>query len=215
MEAFIADGKFIDMEDLTKKYENKPAQLKSIIENTKTHFCKVRNVMLYEDPEYMSKKSSSTESSKDSKRQISSDRTSKASKVPKITAECGEPEDLSAGQVKMLTKEAEALSTPEKALNDLLEEAGKESIAAMIAAPVLAKLKLAIASVDAQRKSIELCVENKNGDVPSILKELKEAKSEAANTAKIMRAQLVVAKSLAVPAAPAPAGEGPPLAAAA
>ena len=89
------------------------------------------------------------------------------------------------------------------------------SIAAMIAAPVLAKLKLAIASVDAQRKSIELCVENKNGDVPSILKELKEAKSEAANTAKIMRAQLVVAKSLAVPAAPAPAGEGPPLAAAA
>ena len=61
MEAFIADGKFIDMEDLTKKYENKPDQLKSIIENTKTHFCKVRNVMLYEDPEYMSTKSSSLE----------------------------------------------------------------------------------------------------------------------------------------------------------
>ena len=61
MESFIADGKFIDLEDMTKKYEEKPEQLRSIIKNTKTHFCKVRNVMLYEDPEYMSKKSSSLE----------------------------------------------------------------------------------------------------------------------------------------------------------
>ena len=125
--------------------------------------------------------------------------------MPKITVDGGEPEDLSAGQVKMLTKEAEALSTPEETLNGLLVEASEERIACLIAAPVLGKLNLAIASMDAQRTSIELVVENKNGDAPSIMKELKEAKSEAANTAKIMRAQLVVARSLAEPAAPAPA----------
>ena len=205
MEAWIKDGKFLDKEDMEEKFKAKPHQLKSILANTKTHYCNVRDVLLYEDPEYMSQNKSTKESGKDSKRQISSDRTSKAGKVPKITVDGGEPEDLSAGQVKMLTKEVEALSTPEKALNDLLEEAGKESIAAMIAAPVLAKLKLAIASVAAQRTSIELSVENKNGDVPSILKELTEAKKEAATTAKIMRAQLVVASSLAEVAAPAPA----------
>ena len=105
----------------------------------------------------------------------------------------------------MLTKEAEALSTPEETLNDLLEETSEESIARSIAAPVLGKLNLAIASMDAQRKSIELCVESKNGDAPSIMKELKDAKSEAAKTVKIMRAQLVVAKLLAEVAAPAPA----------
>ena len=39
------------------------------------------------------------------------------------------------------------------------------------------------------------------------MKDLKQAKSEAANTIKIMKAQLVVAKSLAEVAAPAPTGE--------
>ena len=201
MEAWIKDGKYLDKEDMEEKFKAKPHQLKSILANTKTHYCNVRDVLLYEDPEFVSQKKSTKESGKESKRQISSDRNSKAVKVPKITAEGGEPEALSAGQIKMLTKEAEALSTPEETLNDLLEEAAEETMARLIAAPVLAKLNLAIASVDAQRKSIELCVENKNGDAPSIMKELKEAKSEAAKTVKIMRAQLVVANSL-LPAQP-------------
>ena len=75
----------------------------------------------------------------------------------------------------------------------------------MIATPVLAKLKLAIASVANHRTLIDLSVENKNGDVASIMKELKDATNEATTTAKIMRAQLVVAKSLVEPAAVAPA----------
>ena len=41
-----------------------------------------------------------------------------------------------------------------------------------------------------------MTLEHKKGDVASMLKDLKEAKSEAAATAKIMRAQLVVANSL-------------------
>ena len=110
-------------------------------------------------------------------------------------------------QLATLSKEVEALKTPEKTLKDLLEEAGSENIKSLIAPGVLAKLNLAIASLDAQRTSIELIVDNKNGDVPSIMKELKQAKSEAANTIKIMKAQLVVAKSLAEVAALAPTGE--------
>ena len=205
MEAWIKDGKYLDKEDMTKKYEGKPEQLKSIFLKTKTHYCDVRDVLLYEDPEYMSTKKSSKESSKDSKRQISSDRGSKASKVPKITAEGGEPEALSAGQIKMLTKQNEDLATPETTLSDLLEEAGKESLKSSIAPAVLGKLNLAIASLHAQRTSIELSVENKNGDVASIMKELTQAKTEAAKTIKIMKAQLLVAKSLAEVPAPAAA----------
>ena len=155
----------------------------------------------------MSTKRSSKESSKDSKRQISSDRASNASKVAKTIAEGGEPEDLSVRQLTMLNREVDALTTPEKTLRGLMEEAGTGNIKSLIAPGVLAKLNLAIASLDAQRTSIELIVDNKNGDVPSIMKELKQAKSEAANTIKIMKAQLVVAKSLAEVAAPAPTGE--------
>ena len=58
------------------------------------------------------------------------------------------------------------------------------------------KLKLAIGNLDSQQKLIDLTVENKKGDVASIISENKVAKTEAAATAKIMRAQLVVAKSL-------------------
>ena len=207
MESWIKDGKYLDKEGMTKKYEGKPQQLASIFAKTTTHYCDVRDILLYEDPEYMSTKRSSKESSKDSKRQISSDRASKASKVAKTSAEGGEPEDLSVRQLATLSKEVEALKKPEETLKDLLEEAGSENIKSLIAPGVLAKLNLAIASLDAQRTSIELIVDNKNGDVPSIMKELKQAKSEAANTIKIMKAQLVVAKSLAEVVALAPTGE--------
>ena len=112
MEAWIKDGKYLDREDMTKTYEGKPEQLKSIFVKTKTHYCDVRDVLLYEDPEYKSTKRSSKESSKDSKRQLSVDKASKAGKVPKVAAEGGEAEAVSPAQIKMLNKEVEALSTP-------------------------------------------------------------------------------------------------------
>ena len=95
MEAWNKDGKFLDKEDMEEKFKAEPHQLKSIFANTKTHYCNVRDVLLCEDPEYMSQKKSSKESSKDSKRQISSDRNLKGVKVPKIPEEGGEPEPLS------------------------------------------------------------------------------------------------------------------------
>ena len=123
--------------------------------------------------------------------------------MPKIPEEGGEPEALSAGQIKMLTKEAKALAAgTQNTLKELLAEAGLEGIAGLIAGPVLQKLHLAIASINAQHTAIELAVENKNGDVPTILKELLEAKKEAAKTVKIMKAQLFVARSC-IPAADA------------
>mgnify|MGYP005699688931 FL=1 len=162
---------------MTKKFEGKPEQLKSVFANTKRFYCDVRNVLLYEDPEYMSKKRSSNESSKDSKREITSERDMKPAKVPKVRDENGEPETLSKGQVKMLNDHVKTLADGvQKMLKDLLEEAGQEGIATMIAPPVLQKLELAIASIDAQKTSIELVVENKIGDVPNILKELNDAK---------------------------------------
>ena len=203
MEAWVRDGKFLDAADMTKKFEGKPDQLKSVFANTKRFHCDVRNVVLYEDPEYGSKKRSSNESSKDSEREIASGRDLKPAKVPKVREENGEPETLSKGQVKMLNDHVKALADGvEKMLKDLLEEAGQEGIATMITPPVLQKLKLAIASIDAQKASIELVVENNIGDVQNVLKELNDAKKDAAATVKVVKAQLLVAKAFAPPAAP-------------
>ena len=80
MEAWIQDGKYLDMQDSTKKYEEKPDQLASILVRTRTYFCNIRNTKLYEDPEYAPKKSSSSEATKESKRRISTERTQQAGK---------------------------------------------------------------------------------------------------------------------------------------
>ena len=43
MEAWIQDGKYLDLRDITKKYEEKPDQLASILVRTRTYFCNIRN----------------------------------------------------------------------------------------------------------------------------------------------------------------------------
>ena len=43
MEEWIQDGKYLDLQDITKKYEEKPEQLESILVRTRTHFCNIRN----------------------------------------------------------------------------------------------------------------------------------------------------------------------------
>jgi len=49
---FEGTGKFIDEEDLDKKYKDKPTQLQAIKAHTRTMCCPVRKVKLYEDPEF-------------------------------------------------------------------------------------------------------------------------------------------------------------------
>ena len=198
LESWIADGKYLDYADMEDKYKNKPDQLKSIFANTKTHFCTVRNCKLYEDPEYMSRRSSTLVTKTESKRQASAEKISKAAKVPKVVVQDDDAE-ISACQVKLLGKEKDQLRLMHTMLSALKAEADLERLKAAIAPPILTKLKLAIGNLDGQEKLIELTLENKKGDVASIVSENKAAKTEAIATAKLMRAQLVVAKSLAPP----------------
>ena len=142
MDSWIATGKYLDLEDITKKFEGKPEQLKSILKNTKTHYCKVRSTWLYADPEFVSQKTSSTEQSKDSKRQISTERKAKAQKVAKTNPEEGQAEDLSAAQIKALTKEAKALSLTEKNVQDLMAKCTKNEIAPLIAEPLFCETQI-------------------------------------------------------------------------
>ena len=104
--------------------------------------------------------------------------------------------ELTGGQVNALGKEKEALQVMHTTLNDLKSQADGDLLKDSIAPSILMKLKLAMGNLDGQQKLIDLTVEHKKGDVASIISENKVAKTEATATAKIMRAQLVVAKSL-------------------
>ena len=63
-----AKGLFKDKEDLTEKYSKKPEQLQAIFENAKTMQCPVRNVQLWEDPEFSTVSAKATETRRVPKR---------------------------------------------------------------------------------------------------------------------------------------------------
>ena len=90
MEEWIQDGKYLDLQDITNWYEEKPDQLESILVRTRTHFCNIRNTKLYEDPEYASKKSSSSEATKEAKRMLSVDQTGRLERLQRslMTKRC-------------------------------------------------------------------------------------------------------------------------------
>ena len=81
---FINDGHFIDEDDLKTKYEKKPQQLESIMENARTVFCPVRKVKLYEDPDYNSKASQGQTTTTVEKRSCQRESAIKPHKKPKV-----------------------------------------------------------------------------------------------------------------------------------
>ena len=49
-----ATGHFKDQDDLEKRYKDTPTQFAAIYRNANTMICPVREVMLWEDPEFAS-----------------------------------------------------------------------------------------------------------------------------------------------------------------
>ena len=78
------------------------------------------------------------------------------------------------------------MQTMHTMLAALKAEADGDRLKEAIAPPILTKLKLAIGNLYGQQKLIELTLENKKGDVASIVSENKAAKIEAIATDKLM-----------------------------
>ena len=53
LDKFSASGGFYDKIDMAERYKDKPDQLASIFANGRTHFCKIRNTQLWQDPSYV------------------------------------------------------------------------------------------------------------------------------------------------------------------
>ena len=85
-----------------------------------------------------------------------------------------------------------------KSLSDLIASAKEVPIKDLVLPAVMNKCDAAIAGLDSTKRLIALMLENGKGDVASMMKDSKESKVEATACSKIMRAQLVVAKSLVV-----------------
>ena len=80
MTSFTSTGGFVDLEDITKKYENKPEQLKNILDNAPRMNCPVRKVVLFQDPEYALKQVNEEQTRREMQRTAQHDCTVKAAK---------------------------------------------------------------------------------------------------------------------------------------
>ena len=118
---------FFDETDLTKRYENKPDQLKNIIENGRKYFCNVRKCTLYGDPNYTAKVQDSEERGVTRKRkfQIAEDmeaggQSKEQPHQDEKTEENEKQKKMTASQRKKLEKKLEACKTKKLHVLDLL-----------------------------------------------------------------------------------------------
>ena len=101
---------WVDEEDLRTTYENKPSQLKAMLETAETRMHPTRKVTLYADITYNSKHSKSHEVQGENKRQRASTEKVKGAKKPKKDTDGDEPQKapkgkpLSTGQRAKLIK---------------------------------------------------------------------------------------------------------------
>ena len=110
--SFEGTGDFLDEIDLEEKYKNKPDQLTAIKANTRTYFCPIRQVQLFEDVKYKRRAVETEEYTKVQKR-----------KTQSIPLEQGEPGTAAdSSQCKKGKKEAAKIELPK------LKAGGKKKI---------------------------------------------------------------------------------------
>ena len=187
-EFFFNDGHFLDEDDLKTKYEKKPQQLESIMENARTHFCKVRKVKLYEDPDYNSKVSQGQTTKTVEKRSCKRESAIKAAKKPKVekplAIEEGAQADglepgLKKSQIGRIGKLIDKLTKANEDLKTTLEKAREPFMADFIPAMTVKKAAAASKLVDAQKAGLELAVENGRAAFDDVVQEALSALKEA------------------------------------
>ena len=145
--SFEGTGEFFDEVDLAKKYQEKPNQLQNILANTRTYYCPVRQVQLYEDVQYKRTVKDTEERSKTEKRKrqlIPTEQSSSAGleedkKTKKTKGESVEETlpKLKAGQKKKLTKKLETMNTKKLQLMDWICKARAEQLRELVPSYVL------------------------------------------------------------------------------
>lgn len=160
--SFEGTGEYFDEVDMKKKYHDKPEQLQSVLANTMTYFCPVRQVLLYEDVKYKRTVKDTEERSKTEKRKIQVIPTEQSSSAglqetgPKNKKVKGDPQaeeealpKLKAGQKKKLTKKLETMNTKKLQLMDWICKARAEQVRELVPSYVLDSAgKLVDAAVD-------------------------------------------------------------------
>ena len=186
-------GKFMDEDDLTEKYKNKPEQLKNIFANATTTHCAVRNVTLWADPEYTLNLRNSASASKTRARTMERDEIVKKAKKPKVVkTEIGPTSDdgtadrdvpaMSAANVTALAAAEDKQKTTfvPGGPHDVLD-ARVKAVQDHIPRFSLLKFYLKSANLQQNISECDLAVQNEKGRATALKENLKAAAKEYAD----------------------------------
>ena len=193
IDGFLANGKWLDEEDLDEKYKNKPAQLAEIKKRARTFVHPTRQVKLYEDLDFDSTagvtakrkaeqrvESQSKEQEKKPKRQKTEEEKEKdkEAKPEKVDKNKGKP--LSASQQEKYTKLAKKLNDTIKTLEDTTTTVSKEQYADYVAKAAHGKGNSAVLEAKAQQAALALMLEpGWAGKAPEVEREIREKMNQA------------------------------------
>jgi hypothetical protein len=188
-------GIFMDESDLDAKYKDKPTRLAAIKRNTKTFYCEIGEVHLYEDMSYKSGQEKAASSKRTSEALIDdiNIKKLKPSKVKKQQAIQDEtplaigdkppppPKLLSEKQKKLIAKMSTDLACQSQKLTETLQplySPTENSWVAFVPPYILGQADLAFAEKNNVLSALELALENASGNMKQISQTVNDAKDK-------------------------------------
>lgn len=188
---FTTTGVFLDLQDLEKKYKDKPAQLEEIVKNTRKMYCPLKKTTLYEDVSYQSKLADSEERTEERKRKVEYAEAPKPKAKAKAKAKAEaktEENKLNAASKRKVSKKIEQVTAAKLQVQDTIKKASAH--ATLIPDYV-------IKNADGIDKKMEQALTDANkaiadgqGDVEDILEVLKDLNEKGTAAATKLRLQI-------------------------
>jgi hypothetical protein len=194
--SFAGSGSWLDLEDLTLKYREKPKQLAEIKANARTMTCPKRKVELYEDMTYSSSFSSTTEYLKSQAMKYEANKRLKADKEPKAKAIKKTPEGIivpkpiSEGNLKQMHKLC-LIGTEKVAELEGLVAAikGDAGISGLVPTYLMQRASLVAIKAKEELAASEMMHGAKMGDAKGMLTTLKATKETLINMSQALELQ--------------------------
>ena len=198
---FVGTGEYFDEADMNEKYQGKPEQLANIMANTRSIFCPLRQVWLYEDVKYKRTAKDSEEVSCTDKRKrqgIPIDQCQDANasgsggskkKKGQGKAESDLPK-LKAGEKKKIGKKMEALNTKRLQLMDWSCKAKSDKPKTLVPIYVLEAADKVVDECTAFTTDIEATLESNHGNTNEILEGVESRMETVAECAARVKCQV-------------------------
>ena len=196
---FKGTGNFLDKQDLQEKYKNKPDQLESILAKTRTMWHPTRNVMVYEDVDFVLTTCDEEQTSEEHKRKVEFAENPKAKRKATIKTKVGADatvqaeEKLKGPEKKKLAKKADAAKTTKLSLLDTISKAN--TLKAFIPAYVMKSAGTEAEKMQATIDKVQAALNAGTGNKDTLITDLDSCIESGAAAASRLKVQIEQAEA--------------------